>query len=93
MPDVERKGILTVDAKDSEPGAVVAKPGAIAAEPGASAAGAASPAARFTKAQLIGSERFRHRRDALQAVLLDREAYTIEAAEQILDAFMKGKVK
>ncbi len=48
---------------------------------------------RFSKEQLIGTERFRGRRDILEALLLQGEQYTVKDAEQKIEQFMKGRVK
>ena len=48
---------------------------------------------RFSKDQLIRSERFREYRDILSAVLLDSKMYTVDEAETAVKKFLKGKVK
>lgn len=45
----------------------------------------------FTKKQLLRSERYRERRDLLQALLEDK-SYTQTEVEQKIHRFMKGKV-
>jgi hypothetical protein len=47
----------------------------------------------FSKEQLIHSERFRDRRDLLEALLLSGGQYTIRQAEQMMEDYRKGKVK
>ena len=47
----------------------------------------------FTKAQLLESERFSGRKDILNALLKDGARYTIKAAEQSIERYMKGQVK
>lgn len=47
----------------------------------------------FTKAQLMTAERFSGRRDALNALLSEDKEYTAEAAEELIEKFMKGTVK
>lgn len=47
----------------------------------------------FTKEQLLASERFRERKDILDALLTEGERYTISGAEQMIENYMKGKVK
>ncbi len=49
--------------------------------------------ALFTKEQLLRSERFRGKRDVLNAVLRDNEKYSVERAEQEIEKFLKGRVK
>ena len=48
---------------------------------------------KFSKEQLIASSRFRDRRDILEALLTDRELYTVKAVEEKIESYMKGKVK
>ena len=50
-------------------------------------------AVRFTKSQLIACEKFRNRRDIVNALLTDSGTYTIEETEEKITAYMKGKVK
>ncbi len=47
---------------------------------------------RFSKVQLLASERFRSRRDILSALLSEKETYTVTEAEQIIEGYMKGQV-
>lgn len=46
----------------------------------------------FSKEQLLSAERFRGRRDLLNAILSSDKKYTIETAEQEINKYMKGKV-
>ena len=48
---------------------------------------------RYTKDQLIRSERYRNQRDLLCALLDDRKVYSATEAEEIVNQFMKGRVK
>ncbi len=50
-------------------------------------------AARYTKDQLIRSERYRSQRDLIRALLDDRKEYSAVEAEEIINQFMKGRVK
>lgn len=47
----------------------------------------------FSKEQLLSSERFRNRRDILNALLKEDVSYTAVQAENIIEKYMKGKVK
>lgn len=47
----------------------------------------------FTKEQLLSSEKYAGRRDALTAILEDGKTYTTAEADQLLDKFMKTEVK
>lgn len=46
----------------------------------------------FTKEQLIVSERYKNRRDVLQALLDSKKKYTFETVDKMIDKFMKGQV-
>lgn len=48
---------------------------------------------KFSKAQLISAERFRGRRDILNALLSADKSYTMRETEQIIEKFLKGQVK
>lgn len=48
---------------------------------------------RFSKEQLLASERFRDRRDVLGTILADEKQYTINEAKELIEKYMKGKVK
>lgn len=47
---------------------------------------------QFSKDQLLASERFRNRRDILEALLDAGELYTVKAVEEKIQSYMKGKV-
>lgn len=47
----------------------------------------------FSKEQLLSSERFRERRDIVNALLSSEKQYTINAVEKIINDYMKGQVK
>lgn len=53
----------------------------------------APAATKYTKEQLIRSERYMLRRDLLGALLKDSKRYTIEEVDTLLQNYMKGKVK
>ena len=46
----------------------------------------------YTKEQILGSKKYRNRRDALGVILKDDESYTLENVNSLLETFMKGKV-
>lgn len=48
---------------------------------------------RFSKEQLLVSERFRDRRDLVDALLDDRSLYTVKSVEEKIEKYMKGKVR
>ncbi|MDE7298557.1 MAG: hypothetical protein K2N94_06970 [Lachnospiraceae bacterium] len=47
----------------------------------------------FSSEQLLSSERFRNRRDILNALLKPGEQYTVSAVEQLIENYMKGQVR
>jgi len=50
-------------------------------------------AAVFTKAQLVASQRYVHRRDLIDALLEDGKTYTLNEVDALIEKFMKGKVR
>ena len=59
----------------------------------AKATAAEKPAAlKFSKEQLIRSDRFAKRRDLLGALLKDGKLYSIEEVETAIEHYMKGEV-
>ena len=49
--------------------------------------------ARYRKDKLIRSDRYREQRDLLWALLDDEKVYSITETNEIINQFMKGKVK
>lgn len=49
--------------------------------------------AKFSKEQLIASDKYANRRDLVSALLDDNETYTIATVDKKIEEFMKGKVK
>lgn len=47
---------------------------------------------RFSKAQILASEKYFNRKDALSVCLEDKD-HTVEEVEKTLKKFMEGKVK
>ncbi len=47
--------------------------------------------ARFTKAQLLASQKYAGRRDLLDALLDGEKSYTSAEADAAIDKFMKGR--
>ncbi len=48
---------------------------------------------RFSKEQLLASERFRDRRDVTEALLAAGKLYTVQAVEEMITEYGKGKVR
>lgn len=48
---------------------------------------------KFSKEQLVASNRFRERRDILEALLETGKLYTVKTVEEKIESYMKGKVK
>lgn len=46
----------------------------------------------YSKEQILGSKKYKNRRDALNAILADGKEYTVEEVDALLEKFMKGKV-
>ena len=49
-------------------------------------------AVTYTKEQILGSKKYKYRRDALGVVLADGKEYTTEEVDTLLNEFLKGKV-
>ena len=47
----------------------------------------------FTKEILVNSKRFRNKQDVVSALLKDGVEYTISDVEDMIEKYMKGKVK
>ena len=47
----------------------------------------------FSKEQLLASEKFRNRRDIVNALLLPDKQYTMKTVEKMINDYMKGQVK
>lgn len=48
--------------------------------------------ATFTKEQLVKSDKYADRQDALRVVLKNNKSYTFSEVDEALKKFMKGKV-
>ena len=48
---------------------------------------------KFTKEQLLNSNKYKHNKDALSVLLEEDRSYSIQEVEKLLTDFMKGKVK
>lgn len=48
---------------------------------------------KFTKKQLIDSNKYKKRKDLLTSLLNDDEQYSIKEVDDLIEKFMKGKVK
>lgn len=51
------------------------------------------PAARFTKEQLLASQKYAGRRDAIEALLEDGKTYTTAETDAAIEKFMNRRVK
>lgn len=48
---------------------------------------------RFTKQQILESNKYKHRRDLINTLLQDKKTYELEEVDERIEKFMKGKVK
>ena len=46
----------------------------------------------YTKEQILASNKYKNRRDAVGVVLADGKSYTLDQVDSLLEKFMKGKV-
>lgn len=49
--------------------------------------------ARFTKEQLLASQKYAGRRDLLEALLEEEKTYTAAETDAVIDKFMNGRVR
>lgn len=49
--------------------------------------------ALFTRDSLLSARRFRDKKDLLSAVLKENQSYTASQAEEIIEKYLKGRVK
>jgi len=47
----------------------------------------------FTKEQIVSAKRYMHKKDVVNVVLKDGQSYTLDKVDELVDNFMKGKVK
>lgn len=47
----------------------------------------------FSKAQILASAKYRVRKDLVDALLDDSKKYTMKQVDELIDKFLKGKVK
>lgn len=52
-----------------------------------------TPVDRYSKAQILASNRYANRKDALAVILDDKKVYSPDEVDDLLNKFMKGKVK
>ena len=48
---------------------------------------------KYSKQQLLAAERFQGRKDIVNALLSPDKQYTVHTVEQMIEAYMKGKVR
>lgn len=48
---------------------------------------------KFTKEQILASEKYANRKDLVNALLVAGRQYTKSEVDELIDKFMKGKVK
>lgn len=47
----------------------------------------------FTKEQILSANKYRNRKDILGSLLEDGKNYSFKQVDELMDKFMKGKVK
>ena len=50
-------------------------------------------AVSYTKEQIISAKKYIHRKDVVNVVLKDGQSYTLKEVDDLIEKFMKGKVK
>lgn len=48
---------------------------------------------KYSKGKILASNRYANRRDALGVILDDKKEYSLSEVDDLLNKFMKGKVK
>ena len=48
---------------------------------------------KFSKEQILASARYANRRDLMDALLDEKESYTLETVDNMIENYMKGRVK
>ena len=48
---------------------------------------------KFSKEQILASARYANRRDLVDALLDEKESYTLETVDNMIENYMKGRVK
>ncbi|MDL2301329.1 hypothetical protein LJC58_03135 [Lachnospiraceae bacterium OttesenSCG-928-D06] len=48
---------------------------------------------QFSKEQILASAKFANRRDLVDALLDEKGKYTMEQVDELVNSFLKGKVK
>ena len=54
---------------------------------------ATAESVQYSKEQLLCAEKYNNQRDLVNALLNEKESYTIETVDKKIEEFMKGKVK
>lgn len=52
-----------------------------------------APKTEYSKEQILVSTKYANRRDLVDALLDDKKKYTMETVDNMIESFMKGKVK
>jgi len=47
----------------------------------------------FTKEQILKSKNYRHKRDLINALLVNGKSYTLTTVDEMIENFLKGDVK
>jgi len=50
-------------------------------------------AVSYTKEQILSAKKYIHRKDVVNVVLKDGQSYTLKEVDDLIEKFMKGKVK
>ena len=54
---------------------------------------AVAEAVSYTKEQILSAKKYIHRKDVVNVVLKDGQSYTLKEVDELIEKFMKGKVK
>lgn len=48
---------------------------------------------RFTKEQIVNSQKYKDKNDLVNALLKDGQLYSIKEVDELIEKFLKGKVR
>lgn len=54
---------------------------------------AVAEAVSYTKEQILSAKKYIHRKDVVNVVLKDGQSYPLKEVDDLIEKFMKGKVK
>lgn len=50
-------------------------------------------AMKYTKEQILSAKKYNHNRDVVNVILENKQLYTLDEVDNLIEKFMKGEVK